>query len=93
MCAVGQLFNIRGRNRQAGADSSIDFEVNEARDYLKRLGPGAEGERASPRFVDSNGNVPLDAPQLSTMPTSDAWARTPDPTNLTSDRSLRFPWP
>lgn len=94
-CAVGQLYNVRGRNRQAGADDTITIEVNEARDYLKRLGPGDDGNRASPQFIDSGNNRALDAPRLSTMPTSDAWTKLPDTTaaSLPLDRSLGFPFP
>jgi hypothetical protein len=91
--ASRRIYNMRGRNRQAGADEGIDVEAEEAMAYLRSIGPGAEGERVSPNYIDSNGNVPLDGPKLSTMPTADAWARAPDPTGITPDRSLHFPWP
>lgn len=60
-----QWYNERGRNRQAGADEGIDQSADDAMEYLARLKPGTpEGKRENPRFVDSFGNMPLDAPYI-----------------------------
>lgn len=70
-----QWFNTRGRDRQAGADKSIDQQAQEALDYLARLRPSgdANGKSENPRFIDSGGNVPLDAPGIKSSATSDDW--------------------
>jgi hypothetical protein len=65
--------NERGRNRQAGADDSIDAVADAARAYLQRLAPSGDGKgkTENPRFVDSGGNAPRDAPGVKSSPRSD----------------------
>ncbi|HVE13966.1 MAG TPA: hypothetical protein VNI01_11265 [Elusimicrobiota bacterium] len=69
---VRDWYNARGRNRQAGADDSIDAIGDAALAYLARLRPGgAEGKTENPRFVDSGGNIPRDAPGIKSSPRAD----------------------
>ena len=63
--AYRDWMNERGRNRQAGADDSIDAVADQARAYLQRLRPGLpDGKSENPFFVDSGGNAPRDAPGI-----------------------------
>lgn len=72
---VAEWFNARGRDRQAGADKSIDALSKSAEEYLARLRPSgdASGKTENPRFVDSGGNTPRDAPGIKSSTTSDEW--------------------
>ena len=68
--------NERGRNRQAGADDSIDAVADQARAYLQRLRPGLpDGKSENPWYVDSGGNAPRDAPGIKRSPEADAFIR------------------
>jgi hypothetical protein len=73
--AYVKWMNLRGRNRDAGADSSLDAEADEARAYLARLRPSSDGmgKSENPRFVDSGGNAPRDAPYVGSSTRADDW--------------------
>lgn len=71
--AIVSLYNLRGRNRQAGADESIDVEQKRADAYLARLRSSDREEQ--PVFSLSPGGAPADAPLLSSSRTADDWTR------------------
>jgi hypothetical protein len=73
--AYRDWLDTRGRQRQAGVDDSIDKVADDARAYLARLRPSKDGDgkTENPRFVDSAGNVPRDAPYVGSSSRSDAW--------------------
>lgn len=74
--AARAVYNSRGRNRQAGADSGIDKMADDAEAYLSRCKPGAPlGKSENPRFVDSRGNRVIDAPRVISSARSDDFAR------------------
>lgn len=81
IASVG-LMEERGYNRQAGADATILRQDEEARAFLARCKPSgdANGKTENPRFIDSAGNQPLDAPTFTSAlgqpggsARSDAW--------------------
>jgi len=72
--AYRDWMNTRGRNRDAGADTSIDASADDARAYLARLRPSAEGgdgKSENPRYIDSGANTPRDAPYVGSSTRSD----------------------
>jgi hypothetical protein len=73
--ASRRVYNTRGRNRQAGADTSIDAVADDADAYLARLRPGGDinGKTENPTVVDSGNGVPRDAPYIMGSPTADGW--------------------
>ncbi|HSN15386.1 MAG TPA: hypothetical protein VLT61_12195 [Anaeromyxobacteraceae bacterium] len=71
--AAVSLYNLRGRNRQAGADESIDREQERADAYLARLRSPDREEQ--PVFALSPGGSPADAPLVSSEPTAQHWTR------------------
>ena len=65
MCVASlSLFQARGYERKAGADTTFDKAGDWAETFLARCRPSGDenGKTENPRFVDSAGNVPLDAP-------------------------------
>ncbi len=75
MLAAGSLYAARGFSRQAGADNSIPDAADAAAQYLARLRPSADGKGKSenPEYVDSGGNVPQDAPVITSASTADSY--------------------
>lgn len=70
--ATVRIFNTRGRNRQAGADASLDAVGDDARAYLARCRPGSPtGKSENPFFIDSGSNVARDAPSIKSSGRSD----------------------
>jgi hypothetical protein len=69
-----RLYNTRGRNRQAGADSSIDAVADEARAYLDRLRPGGDvnGKTETPTFIASSSEIG-DRARFKSAPRADSW--------------------
>ncbi len=76
---VRDWYNARGRNRQAGADSSIDAIGDAARVYLDRLSASGmgDGKVEQPRFEVSSGGRDHDGGIFGRGDTSDAWIRSP----------------
>lgn len=72
LAALG-VYDTRGRNRQAGADASIDAVAERQKAMLDQL-MSADRQR-QPRYVDSGGNFAHDAPQVSSQSSSEAWTR------------------
>jgi hypothetical protein len=76
MLAALRVYNTRGRNRQAGADGSLDHVDDQEREYLARLRPGGDlGKSENPRFVDSGNGSPRDAVLVVSDARSDDWTR------------------
>jgi hypothetical protein len=71
--AAYSLFNLRGRNRQAGADEGIDIAAKDAQAYLARLRSPDREEQ--PLFVISPTGPAADVPLLSSAPTAQSWTR------------------
>lgn len=71
--AAVSLYNWRGRNRQAGADESIDREQERTDAYLARL--RSHDREEQPVYVVSPAGVDASSPLLSSSPTSSTWTR------------------
>lgn len=57
------LYRERGKNRQAGADDSIEMAGAEGLAYFERCKPGgANGKSENPRFITSDNVTVADAP-------------------------------
>lgn len=69
-----RVYNTRGRNRQAGADSSIDAVADDAEAYLARLRPGgdANGKTETPIYVAGAADIG-DRARFTTSPRADSW--------------------
>jgi hypothetical protein len=73
MLASIALYDLRGRNRQAGADDSLDKVGERAAAYLARLRSPDREEQ--PMFLLTPGGDPADAPLLSSERSASAWTR------------------
>lgn len=67
------VYDTRGRNRQAGADNSIDAVGKRQDAYLAQL--MSADRQQQPIYEDSGGNHPQDAPMVSSNQSSSTWTR------------------
>ncbi len=72
--AARDWYNLRGRNRQAGADEGIDQVAEAAEAYLARCRPGGDGngKTEQPFFQTTTGAV-KDGGIFKSSPRSDSW--------------------
>lgn len=71
--AAWGVYDTRGRNRQAGADASIDAVGKRQDAFLAQL--MSADRQQQPRYEDSGGNHPQDAPMVASASSASAWTR------------------
>jgi hypothetical protein len=85
-----RLMGVRGYNRDAGADKEIETLKSDADAYLAACvpgGPGGDGKRITPQFVDSRQNTVVDGVSVDGHANSDWYARS----RMDPERTRRWP--
>jgi len=85
-----RLMGVRGFNRDAGADKEIETLKGDADAYLAACGPGGpggDGKRITPQYVDSRQNTVTDGVSVDGHAVSDWYARS----RMDPERTRRWP--